>query len=163
MTLRAGIIVQTIDESRRVLAAMDRKERRVLYRSGSYGRTVMRRTIPRRKKKSARGRPPHAHAPGRSGLKDVRYAVGPGQVVIGHIQYFGGTLHKDSKGVRRSSTASKPVPQLLNEGGPARLRTDHPERGVTDTPVYVGERPFRDPAFGPTNRFFRERIRKERL
>ena len=82
----ADITVEMIDESKRLLDAIDRKERRVLVRTGSFGRGVIRRSIRRRKKVSPVGSAPHAHAPGSSGLKAVLYAVAQnGQsVVIGH-------------------------------------------------------------------------------
>ena len=158
MTLLARATVKFIDESDRLHRRIAKKERRVLFRTGSFGRTVMRRTIPRRKKKSRAGQPPHAHAPGASGLKDVRYAVNvpAGTVVIGHPRY---------PSARRGKTtvrSNKPVPQLLNEGGSARLETVD-EGSRRSLPLNYRPRPFRDRAMRPTQDFMLNLTEKERL
>lgn len=154
MSINASMITKTVDQSRKVLDAMDRKEARVLVRTGAFGRRTMRRTIPRRKSKSAPGRPPHAHRPGGSGLKDVRYQVSRynGSVIIGHQRY-----------PRRNVISNKPAPQLLNEGGPARIVNDHPQRGRQQYPAHYRARPFRDRSFSPTLAFFKERLANERF
>jgi hypothetical protein len=158
MTLIPRATIKFIDEQDRLHRRIARKERRVLFRTGSFGRTVMRRTIPRRKKKSLAGQPPHAHAPGGSGLKDVRFAVNlpAGTVVIGHPRYA-----RASRG-KTLVRSSKPVPQLLNEGGSARMETVD-EGSRRSLPLNYRPRPFRDRAMRPTQDFMLNLMEKERL
>jgi len=92
--------------------AMDRKERKVLFRTAAYARTTMKRGMRRRKNASAPGGFPSAHA---GQLRDmIAFAVDipSGTAVVGPAA-FGQQPSWLPSGI---ST----VPQLLNEGGTVR-------------------------------------------
>lgn len=159
------VVVRFIDESHRLQRRIQSKERRVLFRTGGYGRGVMRRLIRRRKKVSPPGRPPHAHKPGATGMKDVRYAVNAqaGIVTIGHPRYPVRASRAGNNGVSSVVRSRKPVPQLLNEGGSARMEITDRTRGRTSVPLNYRPRPFREKALAITHGFMLDRISKERL
>lgn len=138
MVLATQITSRIIDESRRALAQIEKKERRVLIRTGSFGRTTMRRNFRKRKKPSKPGQPPHVRQSGNRGLKLVRWAlVGKQTVVIGPLKF------------NTSTRSSKPTPQLLEEGGTARIKTG--SEGTAT--ARFRPRPFRDKTFRPTRDF----------
>lgn len=160
------ISTKVIVESQKVLNRIAAKERRVLIRTGSYGRGVERRIFRRRKKKSQPGNPPHAHAPGGGGLKAVLYAVNKSDlsVAIGPQKFPTRPGRPNKRGVRKTTRPlGKTVPQMLNEGGVARIEIDDPNKGTFTIPANYRPRPFRDRVFGPTEKFFKERIEHERL
>ncbi len=164
MAISPVITVKFFDESVKALNRIDKKTRRVMIRTGAFGRVVVRRMIKRRKKPSPPGHPPHAHAPGAQGMKDVRFAVNNrgDTVAIGHIKYDTVFAPKFFRGVTTVQTSRKPVPQLLNEGGRAQLEVRGP-RGTKNVPLNYRPRPFRDKAFAVTANFLRGLLEKEPL
>ena len=123
------------------------KERRTLYRVGGYGRKVMRTMIKRRKSVSPPGQPPHAHAPGGSGMKRTYFEVYPNQlnVLMGHKKHDGRARFTNGGGAVMVSSPC-PVPQLLNEGGPAALLVSTSGGRQYFVPHIYRARPFRDKA-----------------
>lgn len=120
-----------------------RKNRRVLFRLGGYGRKIMRRLFGSGKKSSQPGRPPNVH--GKSPLKlltlfDVdlqaqSVAVGP-------------ALFRPSAPMIASST---PGPQLLNEGGTAVQTRRGAGRAGKRKKLNYRARPFTDQALKTTS------------
>lgn len=108
-----------------VKRATDRYERKVLTKTGAFGRTVMRRSFRRTSTVSAPGRPPHSHVGLLRDLTYFAYDQQAGSVVVGPI------LFKRKKGT------SKTLPELLDQGGVVS------ENGETKT---YRARPFVDPA-----------------
>jgi hypothetical protein len=76
---------------------------------GANLRTRMRRSLKRRKRASAPGTPPHAHAPGGSGLKAVRFKYDRKDMnlVVGSIKYG-------------DQNQSRPAPNIHEFGGSVR-------------------------------------------
>lgn len=90
-----------------VIAAMDRKNQKVLYRTGGFGRKVMRSGMRRRKNASQPGEYPSAHA---GQLKELIYfGIDETNSLV-----IGPTVFPGAKG---KAGGGKTVPQLLNEGG----------------------------------------------
>ena len=76
-----------IDETRKLLEAVDKEKRKRMLRGGSLVRTIMKRSIRfRKRKKSQEGDPPFAHVRG-FGLRSIFYAWDPSTetVVIGPV------------------------------------------------------------------------------
>ncbi len=99
-------------DTRKLVKAMDRKERKVLYRSAAYARTTMKRGMRRRKKASGVGDYPSAHS---SEIRDtIAFAVNPssGASIVGPLAF--------SKQPSWLPSGITTVPQLLNEGGTVR-------------------------------------------
>lgn len=92
----------------KVANAMERKENRCLSSAGAFGRTVMRRGMRRRKRISAPGEYPSAHAGQLKELIYFGFEPSTKSVVIGPTFF-----RKD----REAIGATKTVPQLINEGG----------------------------------------------
>ena len=138
-------------ETRTVLSRMDDKKQRVLFHTGGYGRGVYLGLIPKRRGKSRPGNPPHAHAPGNSGLRDVRFAVGSNLLVVGHPLYVRR---------RRVRPVGKTVTELMDEGGRAVVQ---PTNGTSVYDARYQARPFRERAADPITRFFSARMADERL
>ena len=90
--------------------SMDRKERKVLFRTAAYARTTMRRGMRRRKKPGPVGGYPSSHA---GQLRDlIAFAVdtSAGTAVVGPALF-----NSNQDGLSGATT----IPQLLNEGGTA--------------------------------------------
>jgi hypothetical protein len=106
---------------------------RNLRKASAKVRRVGRQKIRRRKKRSAPGKPPSAHAPGGSGLKLILYDVDPRKetAVIGPV------LFKTSGGA--------PVPGTLEHGGSIGVECGPPDARIT-VKADIDERPFMGPA-----------------
>jgi len=84
-------------EIRKLTLAIDRTERRVLFKMGAYTRKVAKRSIRKRKSKSAAGSPPSSHVG--TLRNNIWFAVRPEKVIIGpsalrfrnirHLEYGG--------------------------------------------------------------------------
>lgn len=172
-----------------VIARITRKERRVLGRSGAFGRRTIRNMIRRRKSISSPGNPPHAHVSGNTGLKLVLfgYSASRQSVAIGHLKFntqksqytrrerSSGRAGRDKVSgrfvprgpgprVQITRKASKPIPALLNSGGTTRLTKKYLTSGKTYNRVLNYQpRPFRDLAFPIVNQKFRQLMAEEDL
>jgi hypothetical protein len=129
---------------------LEAKRKRVLFRQGAYVKTAMQRSMRYSNKPSQPGRPPHAHK--RSGAplrKSIRFEVDTKQmgVAIGPTRTAG-----------LSQPSGKPVPQLLDQGGPVFGHL----AGVQIT-AHIEPRPFTAPVFTDGGENFRKLLEKEPL
>ncbi|MCA9266223.1 MAG: hypothetical protein KDA60_20325 [Planctomycetales bacterium] len=118
---------------------MDRKKKRVLIRTASYGRTVMQRGFKKRKGPAANGENPHSHEP-----HILRKLTLWGYEAAIEAVTIGPAIFKSA-----AKQQSKPVPQLLNEGGVA-VRTVKKKGRRRKQRARYKARPFRDRALEPT-------------
>ena len=156
--------VKVYFERKKLVRRLRRKERRVLFRAGFWGRAYMRRLIRRRKKKiSPPGQPPFAHAIGAVGMKDVRFEVelSKGRVVFGHRKYP--KKKRINGGVAYVISSFKPVPQLLNEGGLANQEISFLRGGGKSVPMVYRARPFREQTRNAAQEFMQRLMYTERL
>lgn len=120
------------------------KKKKVLFKTGGYGRSYIKQRIRRRKSVSPPGGYPYSHTFANTGFKDLHFAVENGETVtIGHRLYR-----------QRSSVIpiGKTVPQIINEGGRARIASRGSD-GSSTRHVRMRARPFRGLAFPAIARF----------
>lgn len=135
-----------------VVSRLDRKERRILSGTGSFGRGVMRRSIRKAGKRydasSATG-PPRYHSRGFGSLKDgifFQADLAGGSVVIGPNRL---RTNVTPHGGLASSA------QLIDEGGTATIRSfrfnsrERPSR-ITSRRARWRQRSFTEPSYAPT-------------
>jgi hypothetical protein len=126
---------------------IDGKKKRVLFKQGAYLKTTISRSMRYSDKPSKPGKPPHAHRKSGAHLrKGIRFNVDLATESV----VCGPDLKADSKVL-----SSKPLPQLLNEGGVTE--------GIGGERVRVGPRPFLQPIFTDGGDNFRRLIETERL
>lgn len=132
-----------IDEHRKVLAAMERKERIVLARAGGFGRMVMKRSMGRggtgkRQRKSEPGQAPKTHI---GTIKNrTFFAVNTRNKTV----VIGPESAQISARAARPTTA-KTVPQLLNEGGRAIMPVKNDKGKTRLVSIEIEPRPFVGP------------------
>lgn len=119
-----------------ILKRIDTKRRRVLFRTGGFGRQVMKRQMRKGGKKRKQSKPGEAPRTHVGLLRKLIYfgLADDGETVVIGPQYTGQSRTTQAAG-------GKPVPQLLNEGGRAALA--FPD-GNVETVEYL-PRPFIDP------------------
>lgn len=154
-------VAKYISDSDKVLRRIHKRERVILLRTGGYGRAVMRRSIKRRKSVSPINSAPHAHVSGNRGFKQVLFGINPLDlsVTIGHLPYPR-RKRRTRGGEERRLSALKPTPQLINEGGFARLMTKSEGGRRRLVNARYRPRPFREITFPVVNDFFRKLIAK---
>lgn len=106
--------------------SISRNEKRILSGTGAFGRKVMRRNIRKAPKKRRAGRSdvfPRYHEHPNTGLRLILFSYNPTSrsVVIGPQKFTTKSINSKSfkRGRRLTTTSTKPVPQLLNDGGTA--------------------------------------------
>jgi hypothetical protein len=160
--MATNIIVYT----QKILAAIARKEKRVLFKSGAYGRRVMRsgmRPGGKKRKSSAPGQYPRYHQGSNRALRHVLFEVNlrDGTVVIGPPigwtkQILGAG---DSDVISRTQFTGKTVPQLVNDGGRSVVTTLF-ESGVSQSlSVNHDARPFVALSMPQTTAFFKHQMK----
>ena len=119
-------------DSKKVLSATNRAERRVLSRFGAYVRTAARSSIRKRRKPSEPGKPPSSH----TGLlkRFIYFVYEPRRrsVVIGPA---------------RLNQKMGDAPAALEHGGPSRVVAGGRRRRRELRTVTIRPRPFMGPAF----------------
>jgi len=119
-------------DSKKVIDATTRAERKVLSRFGAYVRRSARSSIRKRKRASAPGQPPSSH----TGLlkRFIFFAYDPGRksVVIGPA---------------RLNQKVGNAPHALEHGGRSRVTAGRRRRRRVTRTVTIGARPFMGPAF----------------
>lgn len=136
----------------RVLKRISAKKRRVLFKQGAYLRKTMQRAMRYSNEPAPPGKPPHAHKRNRAGpllRKLIKFAVDlrTGSVTCGPELFRHSTV-----------TSSKPLPQVLNEGG--NVTNEVRGQRVTE---HIAPRPFTQPVFSDGGTNFRHLIEKESL
>lgn len=135
----------------RVARHVAAKKKRVLFKTGGFTLIRMQRLMRYRKGPSKRGQPPSAHKSGAGPLlrkvSGFQVNLQTENVVIGPKKFR-----------ELSHPSGKPVPQLLNEGGPVNAELKG-RRVVAE----VAPRPFVPGAFVLGNKEFRRLLEKEDL
>ncbi len=128
-----------VDKSK-VFAALDRKQKRIIARTGGFTMQSMRRSMRYSRKVSLPGRPPNARRNNPLLREHTYFGIEPNAnaVVVGPLHF---NVKVRTFGLTVSSKV--PVPQLLNEGGLATL-IDHKHKV---TRAHYNPRPFTPPAF----------------
>lgn len=137
-------------EDEKLLQRMRAKRKRVLYKTGGYTLRSMQRSMRYRKKASNPKFPPSAHRENGALLRKLSHFVvneKNGTVVIGPIKLGGD-----------SQPSGKPVPELLDKGGPVEALVNGQSVITTLEP-----RPFVDPAFTDGGRRYEQLLERERL
>ncbi len=151
----------------KVMRAIDAKNRRVLVRTGAFGRRVMRGSIrPAGKKgrKSDPGQPPRYHVASGEGLRLIFYSYDSqaDAVSIGPLKFRQGAAQRHGdRTIRTVPRGGKTVPQLLNEGGSAVQITQFASGDVVRRVARYRPRPFRDLSLPPTVQFFKKLMADE--
>ena len=104
-----------------VQSAVTKQERRILSRTGSFGRTVMRRSIrkaPKKRKKAPKPPFPRYHVGSNQGLRLILFQYEPNNrgVVIGPLKFTSDRSKKFAPYGSFRDYSPFPVPQVLNEG-----------------------------------------------
>lgn len=131
---------------------IDQQHERILFRLGAYAATTEARMFKRRKGSAPPGHPPYAHAPGKRGMKDVRYEVNKAakSVTTGHTLY-------------RGHRSSKPFPQLMDEGGTVLVKNNTFSGEQVTTVARYRPHPFQKRAMQTAVRQMRRILAAERL
>lgn len=143
-------LLTTVLDKRKLDTALDKKERRVLFKTGAYGRTTMRRGMRRKKGPGPVGGYPHAH---HGGIKEkIAFAVDTeeGSVSIGPIKF------NDQPDYLPAGIVT--VPQLINEGGVVKRRVGKllKRGGRRLVRLIYRARPFVSLSLAPAVKKFRE-------
>lgn len=159
--------VKILIERATVDNAVDRYERKILTRTGAFGRTVMRRSIRKARKKGHKPTPPFPRykAHPNSGLRLIIFVYDSikGSVTIGPLKFRTKTKSRWHNRTQTIDLKGKSVPELLNEGGTATItRTYKSGRTYRDTANYR-RFPFRDLAFDKTVKFMKDLIKTEEI
>lgn len=148
-----------------VINALEKAERRVLSRTGAYGRLAMRHSFKKGKKRGdpEPGKPPRYHVHPNAGLRTVLYAFDParGSVIIGPLLYGGSKWTEWAWGRRLSfeDMGGRTVPQLLDEGG-EKLKTIQYKSGHTYSRTMTYRAfPFRQSALEKTHAKMQQYLR----
>ncbi len=115
MGLDFAAIRDTFFDSGKVLAAMEKKERRALSKFGAFVRTRARSSIRKRRKPSSPGSPPSSHVGTLKKLLFFSYDSKNKSVVVGPVPL--------------ESSRLAVVPRLLEEGGPVVFMRSIPGLG----------------------------------
>lgn len=129
---------QTFFDRRPIIAALEYKYRHVLARLGGFIRTTMQRSMRHRSKTSKVGQPPTSWVRDKGGEGALRALVEFGYDAA-HHRMICGPQKIDSPTI---PLGGKSVPQLLNEGGDAYIRSF----GGRKVLASFGPRPFDRPA-----------------
>lgn len=150
-----------------VQSALDEHERRVLSRTGAFGRQVMRNSIRKRPKRNYTPKPPfpryRVHR--NTGLRLIFFVYSPftGSVVIGPVRFKNATKRVWHNRIEFWNYGSKTVPELLNEGGIVHV-TQKYRSGNTYSRTFNYRRfPYRDEAWEKTLEFMKKVIEQEEL
>ncbi len=112
---------------------IDRKDKRVLGRTGAYGRQVMRRGQRRKKGASSDGGYPNAHAGQLRDLVFFNVDLAAGSVSIGPLKFEGAE--------KNLPAGVETIPQLINQGGTVRKEVGREGSKRIEALVYK-PRPF---------------------
>lgn len=151
-----------------VESALDKYERRVLSRTGAFGRRVMRNSIRKApKNKQFKTSPPFPRYRGHrnSGLRLIlfEYEPGGGSVVIGPLKFRSSRRRQWHNRVEEFNTGSRTVPELLNESGSMRVMLQYRSGHVYSKTYRYRRFPFRDIAMEKTLDKMKEIIANEKL
>lgn len=125
-TLKAGFVDRAV-----VVSRVEKARLRWLSKVGAFTRTAAIRSMRRRKRSSAPGQPPSAHAPSSQGLRNILFAVEADTMIAGPVSFNG--------------IESADVPQVHEYGGlkSNRIRT---RKGTERRTVRYPARPYMRPA-----------------
>lgn len=134
----------------RVMKRVEQKKRRVLFRLGAYIRQTMKRSIRVSRKSSEPGQPPRVRKSNSPLRQLITFHVDLAQetVTVGPMIFSGSKVK-----------SSKPLPELLNEGGTFR----QVRRDGGSVLAQVRPRPFTDAAFETGQTKFMELLQDEPL
>ena len=154
--------VKVVLDRPRFLKRVAAKKKKVLYKQGGYLKTTMQRSMRyggKKEIKSKPGEPPRAHK--RTGAllrKLIGFVVDlvAGSVICGPEHFKGGS----------GGSSSKPLPQLLNEGGDVTFQTRFLDPRLVfieniRTPTvtaHIAPRPFTAPVFSDGGKNFNQLI-----
>lgn len=135
-TLRRGFFDQS-----KVVRAVSLAKRKAFGKAGAYVRQRDRSSIRRKKGSAPPGQPPHAHAPGNSGIKLIFFAWDQRSesVVVGAVKFDGAKGPKD--GARLTELGGE-AQARDGKGRPRRVRyRPHPHTGPAlkaEAPKFAG-------------------------
>ena len=145
---------------KKVLKRCRKKRKTILFKQGAYLRKTMQRSMRYSKKPSQPGQPPHARKNNPLLRKLIKFVVDlvTGTVVCGPEKFKGGSGGK----------SSKPVPQLLDQGGQVTFSTrfmDPKKIAPEDVhkskiTVEIAPRPFTAPVFTDGGENFRKLLKE---
>lgn len=125
-------------DSKVVMSATDRAERRILSRAGAYVRRISRSSIRKRKKTSEPGKPPTNRIGTLKKLIFFTYDTNRKSVVIGPMKFGKGEA---PKALEEGGTITVEVPTIERRNGVRRIKSIKRERTT------IKNRPYMKPAF----------------
>ena len=145
-------------DQRKIMKATERMERRALFRTGGYFRTIARRKLGRKASKrrpSVAGEPPKRQF---GGLRDsIRFAVQARSVVIGPTKRYKKKRTR-KKGRRLRVVSAAPKSEIHEFGGIESVRND--ETNTTFKRVYPA-RPYMKPTLVDGSKGWMKKIGKD--